>query len=132
MANMYESTIEESKRIQTPEEILGKGAMQPFVNTNSAIRKIMQSNQLEQAIALINPEPPIVQTGYEIRFGDLSSSIIQTDSNIEIIDKISKFENYPNVQYYLIYRDHTTGEFGVYLRKGYYHSTEAYGYLYNN
>lgn len=132
MINLNDSIKKEEERIDSMEEILGKGAMQPFNNTNSSARKIMQSNQLEQVISLLNPEPAIVQTGYENRFGDLSSSIITTDHDIEIIDKISKFENNPNVQYYLIYRDKVTGEFDIFDRQGFYHSTEAYGYLYNN
>lgn len=132
MINVEKEMREESKRIKNLEQTLGKGAMQPFSNTNSSSRKIMQSNQLEQAISLLYPEVPIVSTGYENEYGDLSSSIIELDSNIEIIDKISKFENKPNEQYYLIYRNLTTGEFDFLKRESFYHSTEAYGYLYNN
>ena len=132
MINMNEAVEQEAARIEEQEDILGKGKFQPFANSNSSVRKIMQSSQLDQAMPLIHPEPPIIQTGHEIKYRDLTSSVIKTDSTIEIVDKICKFESHPNEQYYLIYRDLETGVFDFYQRKSYFHSTEAYGYLYNN
>ena len=79
------------------EYTLGKGLMQPFANTNSGSRKLMFSVHLEQALRLMKPEVPIIQTGYEIRFGDLSSSIMRAKSDIEVVAMISKFENLPGI-----------------------------------
>lgn len=132
MMNFLRDMEEESKRITNQEHLLGKSAMQPFANTNSGTRKIMFEIQLEHALPLLIPEVPIIQTGYEIRFGDYSSSIIKTESNLEIVDKIFKFEKCPNHHYYLITRNLDTGEFDYIERKSYNHTTEAYGYLYNN
>lgn len=122
----------EAERLPSMEHILGKTTMQPFANANSGSRKIMFGTQLEQTRVLKNPEMPIVQTGYEIRFGDRSSSIIKAENELEVIDKISKFSDRPNHHYYLILRDLKTGEFDYIERKEYNHITESFGYLYNN
>jgi len=37
----------------------------PFIENNEGARIIMAANQIKQALPLKNPEPPIVQTGYE-------------------------------------------------------------------
>lgn len=132
MMNFSKEIQEESKRLPNMEHLLGKSAMQPFANTNSGSRKIMFEIQLEHALPLLNPEVPIIQTGYENRYGDESSSIIKAPNDLEIVDKIYKFESNPNHHYYLITRNLETGEFDYIERKCYYHSTEAYGYLYNN
>lgn len=123
---------EEEKRIPNHEKLLGKAAMQPFANTNSGSRKILFETQLEHSLALMKPEVPIVQTGYEIRFGDYSSSIIKAEDDLEVIDKIFKFQDKPNHHYYLITRNLRTGEYDYIERKTYNHTTEAYGYLYDN
>lgn len=114
------------------EYALGKGLMQPFANTNSGSRKLMYSVHLEQSLCLLKPENPIIQTGYEIRYGDLSSSIIKAESDFEVVAKISKFTKYTNDNYILIIRRHDTGQYDVIERKEYNHNTETYGYLYNN
>lgn len=114
------------------EYTLGKGLMQPFANTNSGSRKLMFSVHLEQALRLMKPEVPIIQTGYEIRFGDLSSSIMRAKSDIEVVAMISKFENLPRHHYQIITRNLETGEYDVIERKSYNHITETFGYLYNN
>lgn len=114
------------------EYALGKGLMQPFANTNSGTRKLMYSVHLEQSLQLINPENPIIQTGYEIRYGDLSSSIIKIDSDFEVIGKIYKFSARPNDHYLLIIRRKDDGMYDVIERKSYNHIGETYGYLYDN
>ena len=115
------------------EYALGKGLTQPFANTNSGSRKLMYSIHTEQSLPLLNPEMPIVQTGYENRFGDLSSSLIKADADFLIVAKISKFSNIPNHHFYLITRNIHTGELGVIERKMYNHNhnSETYGYLCN-
>ena len=106
MLDFYGEINKEAERLESKEAILGKGLMQPFASTNSGSRKIMFGVQLEHALPLVNAEPPIIQNGYEIRFGDRSSSIITAESDYKVIAKISKFSAAPNHHYYLIiYRE---------------------------
>ena len=80
---------------------------------------------------LSHAEPPIIQTGYENRFGENSSSFITAESDYEVIYKINKFSFYNN-HYFLIVRDKNSGVYDVIERVLYKHNTESYGYLYNN
>lgn len=132
MLDFYGTLEKEVERLPTKEHLLGKGLMQPFTNTNSGSRKIMFGVQLEHVVPLLKPEIPHVQTGYENRFGDRSSSIIIADDDYEVLDKIPKFEHNPNHHYYLIIRNMRTGMLDVVERISYIHTTELYGYLYNN
>lgn len=128
------STTAERMANKSLEHALGKGLMQPFANTNSGSRKLMYSVHVEQALPIMtdNPEPPTVGTGYEIRFGDLSSSIVKAEADFEVLAKIPKYTNIPNHHYLLIIRNLYTNELGVIERKSYTHIGETYGYLYNN
>lgn len=130
--NFEEDVNKEIERIQTKEQILGKTLMQPFTANNSGSRKTMFCIQIEHSLPLLKPEIPYIQTGYENRFGDYSSSIIKSDSNYEVVGKISKFTDRPDFHYYLLIRDTETNELGVLKRISYNHMTESYGYLYNN
>ena len=114
------------------ENCLGKGAMMPFNVANSSPRKIMYSVQLEQKIELTNPEVPIVQTGYEARFGENSSSYVTTEHNYKIIAKINKFEDFPDHQYILVVYNEDLNEYDIIERVGYKHISEEYGFSYNN
>ena len=62
------------------ENILGKGLLQPFNNTNAGARKIMFGTHKEHVFSLMRPEKAILETGYEIRFGDYSSSVTKADA----------------------------------------------------
>ena len=101
MLDFYGELNKEAARLQSKESMLGKGLMQPFVSNNSGSRKIMFGVQLEHSLPLLNPEPPIIQTGYEIRFGDRSSSIIKAESDYRVLAKIPKFSASPDHHYYL-------------------------------
>ena len=72
-------------------DLAGKGLMIPFMNTNSGSRKILASTQKEHVFSLMRPEKAILETGYEIRFGDYSSSVTKADSTYRVVGKISKF-----------------------------------------
>lgn len=87
---------------------------------------------LEHVFPLINPEKAIIETGYEIRFGDYSSSITRADSTYQVIGKISKFSFAPNHHYWLIVKDTKSNKVDVVERIAYHYVTESYGYLYNN
>ena len=132
MLNFDEIIQREEARIKSPEQILGKCLDQPFTTSNSGSRKILYSTQKEHALPLLYPEVPIIQTGYENRFGDYSSSIIKMDDDYEVLDKISKFSRNPNHHYILIIRNMRTNQLDVLTRISYNHLTESYGYLYNN
>lgn len=130
----YHDDIDEARsRIQAPEEMLGKGLLQPNNCLNSGARKNMFGIQFEHALNLMKPEIPYLSTGYEIRFGDESSSIVKADADYEVVDKIFKFESYKDQHYWLIVRNIHTGQLGVIERMpSCNYLTESYGYLYNN
>ena len=73
-----------------------------------------------------------METGYEIRFGDYSSSITKTDSTYKVVGKISKFSFAPNHHYWLIVEDMKKKKLDVVERISYHYITESYCYLYNN
>ena len=132
MLNFEETMQKETARIKSPEQILGKCLDQPFTTANSGSRKILYSTQKEHALPLLKPEVPIIQTGYENRFGDYSASIIKMEDDYEVLAKISKFSRIPNHHYILIVRNMRTNQLHVITRISYNHLTESYGYLYNN
>lgn len=121
-----------SKTIETPEHMLGKGLLQPFNGANAGARKIMYGTHRDHVFPLINGEKAIIETGYEIRFGDYSSSITRADSDYQVVAKISKFSSNPNHHYWLIMKDTRAKRLDVVERISYHHITEYYGYLYNN
>lgn len=132
MLNFEETMQKETARIKSPEQILGKCLDQPFTTANSGSRKILYSTQKEHALPLLHPEVPIIQTGYENRFGDKSSSILKLEDDYEVLAKISKFSRNPNHHYNLILRNLRTNELHVVTRISYHHNTESYGFLYDN
>lgn len=123
---------ETSKDIESLEQMLGSGLMQPFNGSNSGSRKIMACTQRQHVFPLMAGEKAIIETGYEIRFGDYSSSITRADSDYQIIGKISKFSFAPNHHYWLILKDIKSNKLDVVERVSYHYITENYGYLYNN
>ena len=93
---------EATKDIASPEQVIGRGLVEPFNGANSGVRKLMFSTHLDHVFPLIGAEKAIVETGYEIRYGDYSSSITRADGNYRVIGKISKFSFAPNHHYWLI------------------------------
>ena len=130
--NFTEKINEASGKITQIEEMLGKGLMQPFNGTNAGSRKIMHGTHRDHVFPLMGGEKAIIETGYEIRFGDYSSSITKAYSDYQVIAKISKFSFAPNHHYWLIVRDLRSNKLDVVERISYHHITENYGYLYNN
>ena len=67
-----------------PSEILSVGpAMIPFVESNDGARVIMGTGQTKQAVPLLNPEIPSVQSGYESILTPLLSSNFIKKSPVE-------------------------------------------------
>ena len=123
---------EASQNITSLEQMLCSGLMQPFNNSNAGARKIMSCTQRQHVFPLMAGEKAIIETGYEIRFGDYSSSITRADADYQIIGKISKFSFAPNHHYWLILKDIKSNKLDVIERVSYHYITENYGYLYNN
>lgn len=92
----------------------------------------MHSVHREHVLSIFRPEKAIIETGYEIRYGDYSSSITRAHGNYKVIGKVSKFSFCPNHHYWLFMQDSETGELDVVERISYHYITESYGYLYNN
>lgn len=127
-----EKVASNAERINSMEEMLGKGLMMPFNNTNAGARKLMFGTQKEHVSALIRPEKAILETGYEIRYGDYSSSITKADANYKVVAKIVKFHKNANHHYWLILEDSVNKKLDVVERISYHYITESYCYLYNN
>ena len=133
MAEYFSDQIKAAEeRTPTMEHMIGKGLLMPFNNVNSGARKIMHGVHRDHVFPLINGEKAIIETGYEIRFGDLSSSVLSTDANYNIVGKISKFSFSPNHAYWLIVEDKMKRRLDVIERRAYEFITEEYGFLYNN
>jgi DNA-directed RNA polymerase beta subunit len=134
MANLKftDKVNEASEKLSSMEQMFGKNLLQPFTNTNAGARKIMHGTHRDHVFPLMHGEKAIVETGYENRFGDYSSSITAADSDYRVIAKISKFSFSPNHHYYLIIQDMVNNKLDVVERISYHHITEGYGYLYNN
>lgn len=121
-----------SDTIETPEHMLGKGLLQPFNGNNSGARKIMFSIHSDHKFPLMGGEKAIIETGYEDKFGDYSSSITRANSDYVVIGKISKFSFAPNHDYWLILLDQKNKRLDTIHRISYHSNTESYGFLYNN
>lgn len=122
----------ETRVIDDYDKIGGKGLLVPGSASISGARKILSSVQRDAALCIINPEVPIVGTGYENRFGDYSSSIEEADTDYQIIAKISKYSFSPNHHYWLIRKDLHSNKIDMVERIACFHITEKYGFLYNN
>lgn len=131
-SNFVDQVREAASYLSSPEQMLGKGLNIPNNATNSGGRKIMGNTHQSHSLVLTRGEIPYVATGYENRFGERSSSIIQMDDDYEVIAKISKFSYAPNHHYYLILRNLSKNELTVVERISYKYVTEVYGYLHNN
>lgn len=149
--NFVDQVNESYENLDSKEQILAKGLLQPNTATNSGSRKLMFSVHSSHHLTLSQAQPPYLGTGFENRFGERSSSIINSSelfaneknnsshqalslsfSPIEVLAKISKFSYAPNHHYYLIVKDTESNCLDVIERVSYKYQTECYGFLYNN
>lgn len=121
-----------AKQLKSNEQMLGKGLYMPNNPTNAGQRSLMWSTMMEQTILCVDPKVPILGTGYEMRFGQESSSFVKAKNDMRVLAKIDKFSFAPNHHYYLIVQDLTTGIYDVIERTMANYSTESYGFLNNN
>ena len=124
--------VEERMKGKSMEHVGGKTLLQPFSIANSGSRKLMHAIHRDHVFSLMAGEKAILETGYENRYGERSSSITKADSDYVVVAKISKFSFSPNHHYWLIVKDTKTNKLDVVERKCYKHITESYGYLCNN
>lgn len=122
--NLINRANEIQNSLPAPEYALGKGLLQPANNTNSGPRKIMQIIQKEQSIQLCHPETPILMTGYENQYGELSSSYIKSDGDFVVVDKIYKNP----LHYWVIAFDASRMLLHTFERVSYVYVSESYGY----
>lgn len=113
------------------ERMIGVGLNMPFECENSAARKNMFSSQYQQRVCLVDPDYPYISTGYENKFGQHSSSYEKADRDWRVFARIEKFANKPGHHYYLILIDQYNN-MDVIERVSYCHTTETYGFLYDN
>jgi len=77
------------------------GAIVPFCNHNDGARMMMATNQTRQIVSLMNPEPPLVQTGYEtilasflsdafLKRSPFNGTIVEVTNNYIMIKEKSK------------------------------------------
>lgn len=118
--------------LPTPEHLFAKGTLMPFNCTNSGVRKLMFSTNLEQRLALCNPDVPYVQTGFENQFGKFSSSFRVAEQDYTAVGIIPKFSNRLNDHYFLIMLDESGTMLDVIERTEYNHITETFGYINDN
>ena len=134
------ASINFNKRIEEHEDrikddynkIGGKGLLVPMSVEVSGARKLLSSIQRDAALCLMNPELPIIRTGFENRYGEYSSSITTAEDDYQVLAKISKFSFSPNHHYWLICKSLHNKNIIVYERVPAQHRTEQYGFLYNN
>lgn len=133
--NMTELIKNQSELIQydkNPECIYSQMLTVPFGPTESGGRGLIAEHQYAQIVELTKTEPPVLGTGHENDFGDRSSSVIQADTDLVVLEKICKYEKHPNNHYFLIVLRKDNNMLDIIERKDFKHNTETYGSKYNN
>lgn len=98
----------------------------------SSMRSIMFTSHLRQFKNLIDSDIPRVFTNYENAVGDLSTGYYKAKKKVEIIDKVSRFENGKDDDhlYMLFTYDKETDTYGIIEKKLVEDLTEKFGYGY--
>lgn len=116
-----------NKKYYMSDHFLGNSLL-TIANKLNSPRENMFNSHLSQFLVLLNPETPKVFTGYEKEIGKYSKSYYKTDKPMVVVDKISKFQHVPDLQYVLIVKD-SSGFYDVIHRKPSQQLTETYGYV---
>ena len=75
MATFFEKVNAANQRIgDNMERMLATGLLQPMASCESSSRSLMYATHRSHILTLLEGEKAIIETGYEIRYGDLSSS----------------------------------------------------------
>ena len=91
----------------------------------------MFGTNLEQRLPILDADVPYISTGYENGFGKYSSSCERVKQDTTVMAIIPKFKKNPHDHYFMITADEDLC-LNVIERLPYKHTTESYGYLYNN
>lgn len=131
--NLEKDIADAEARIPDINCALGKGALQPFRVTCNGSRAILQSVQAEQRMPLMRPEVAYINTGHEVRYGELSSNYKVTDSNLIVIDKIAKYpwDSSDTRKECVIVINPETNELDLLVRNKLEYISESFGYTYD-
>lgn len=98
-------------------------------NKLSGPRAHLFSTHIKKSLVLNNPEVPYVYTGYEYAYGQRSGGIKKSDSNYQIVAKIHKHSELPNMTYMLVLKDIDNGVYNVQEVVHYESLAEMHGYM---
>lgn len=129
---MYDKQIlmELNEKYKGSDKILGRGGVLVFGSTMSSSRGILSTSQIEQAETLLNPEKARVFTGYEKEYGSYSNGYLKIEEELEVIAKISKYPDHPDMSYILLVKN-KEGIYDIIKKVQYEELSENYCYKYN-
>lgn len=85
--------IKDRKTIEPNEILSTTPSMIPFIESNDGIRVAMASGQAKQAISLLNPENPAIQSGYESVLTTYLSDNFMKKSPVDgIVEKVTDLQ----------------------------------------
>jgi hypothetical protein len=119
-----------NKRFDHSDEFLS-GSLLTLASMISSPRENMFLQQLPQCNMMLDPEVPDVYTGYERAIGAYTMAKYTSDRQWQVIHKITRYKNHPELFYYLIVMDQN-GTFDIIKRTFGEQLTESYGYMNNN
>lgn len=97
-----------------------------FVSTS---RINLFNSHLEQFVMVKDPETPLVFTGYEKAYGTYTDSYKKAESDVKVIDVISKFDAISRFNYIYITQDILTGVYDVVQVDHCEKMSESHGYI---
>lgn len=98
-------------------------------NKLSGSRQHLSHLHLKTRLMPDNPDSPYIYTAYEKAFGNKSDGTKRAESDYQIIAKIHRHTELPNMKYMLILRDLNTGVYTVEEVSHFESLTEMYGYM---
>jgi len=129
--NLKEALEEKEKEFHGKDDLFG---MTLLTNAGyiSSSRSIMFTSHLRQFVNLVNPDPPKVFTNYENLVGKYSTGYYKAERELEVIDKIPKFEDGINDDhlYLLFMYDKKNDHYSIIEKRCVEDLTEKYGFAY--
>lgn len=98
-------------------------------NKLSGSRAHLFSTHVKKSLVLNNPELPLVYTGYEYAYGQRSGALKKSDATYQIIAKIHKHTELPNMTYVLILQNVENKVYHVQEIQHYESLAEMHGYI---
>lgn len=125
---LEEEIKEREQELESNSDALCVGTLSLSAYSSSA-RAAMLTQHLVQAVTPTHPEIPGVFTGHENLFGKFSGTYCKTESKLEVIHKIVKFEGY---SYTLVVYDPKAKMYDIIQRNEVKEKAESCGFRYNN